>query len=589
MKRTFAILLAAALLLELLSGCRAEEPASSADPLPSPSQTSSPPSPALSPKPETDPPTGLSAAGLASVAFDHSGRQSQDGVESLSPDESRDTLAAYAENVYQLEDAWEDMAVVRASGASAFEIVVVRMGDDSAAVRAATAFMSYIFTRQGDFVGYAPAEADMVANGEILQDGSYAALFICPDPVEASAAVEAALGGAFFPALGPEPSQAPEPTPAPDTETPAAQPQSSDVQRLRALLVTECGMDGADLELLDGNDPEALSVYMKDVYGLEPEQWTQCAIARDRNSAFEIAVMHAPNDWDTTRRMTKQLSDYLDAQEAHFADNAGQQDMLHQAIAISGATDKQYSYVVLLACENAQDTAMYFSQQAPTYGFSWHERYRDYPEPDPEYSGRCKFTPPNVDDMSIYDTTAIRSAWEKGDPSSLSEYDRAIYDSARQVLDEVLKDGMTDLEKETAVYQWMVSNLNYDWTHGDRLEETPRESFTPYGGLVERKAVCLGFATTFQLLMDLSGVECVTVVGASHQSRSDHSWNMVRLNGEWYCVDVTWDANARENGGRGRPKDWDYFNVTSEDMANSDHQWDYSNTPEATAEDQGRG
>ena len=64
---------------------------------------------------------------------------------------------------------------------------------------------------------------------------------------------------------------------------------------------------------------------------------------------------------------------------------------------------------------------------------------------------------------------------------------------------------------------------------------------------------------------------------------------MVRLNGEWYCVDVTWDANAWEQGVGGEAEEWDYFNVTSDDMADSDHQWDYANTPEATAEDRGKG
>ena len=138
-------------------------------------------------------------------------------------------------------------------------------------------------------------------------------------------------------------------------------------------------------------------------------------------------------------------------------------------------------------------------------------------------------------------------------------------------------------------YDWVVNNVDYDWTHQDHRKETPRESFTPYGGLVDRTAVCLGYATTFQLLCDLAGVECITVPGAAFESQEDHGWNMVRLDGEWYCVDATWDANVRERGGRGRPEDWDFFNVTSDDMAASDHQWDYANTPEATAADGGRG
>ena len=205
------------------------------------------------------------------------------------------------------------------------------------------------------------------------------------------------------------------------------------------------------------------------------------------------------------------------------------------------------------------------------------------------YPGRYDFVQPNKDDMSLYDTSAILAAWESGDPSQLSKYDQDIYIAAQKVLGSVLRNGMSNLEKEIAVYSWIVINVNYDWTHQDVMKETPRESFTPYGGLVNHTAVCLGYATTFQLLMDMAGVECITVTGAAHASREDHGWNMVRLNGNWYCVDVTWDANYREYGStRGREREWVFFNITSDYMAATDHQWDYANTPEAVTAGLGR-
>ena len=107
-------------------------------------------------------------------------------------------------------------------------------------------------------------------------------------------------------------------------------------------------------------------------------------------------------------------------------------------------------------------------------------------------------------------------------------------------------------------------------------------SFTPYGPLIAGKGVCLGFATTFQLLCELSGVECITVVGAAYRSLDDHAWNMVRLNGAWYCADPTWDE------GQSDPENWIYFNVTSEFMAQHEHQWAYESVPFATATDGGR-
>lgn len=568
MKRIVSILLSAALLLGLLAACR--------------QPVEEPPSPAAD----------LAVTDLAGLAFEHSGQKSQEGLEGLYAGEHKEELEAYTQNAYQLEDGWEDLAVIRATGASAFEIAVLRMADDGAAVRAATAFMNYISSRQGDFTGYAPDEADMAANGEILQKGPYAALFICPDPAGASAAVEAALSAGALP--------------APDVENSA--PPLTDVKELRDLLADRAGMD-AGLEKLDDGDPAALNAYVEDAYGLTSDQWEKCAIARDEASAFEVAVFRfhgasdvgsvelqpaedgyyevpvggSDDDWERISAVQQHLDDYLGKREAQFDSAAQQGKLLHQAITITSG-----EYVVMLACQDAEEAAMNFVQAAGIGGYGCSPRYR-YLDTDPNFPDRCAFTQPNKDDMSLYDTSAIRTAWEKDDPSELSKEDRKIYDAAKKVLKKAVKDNMSDYEKEFAIYSWVINNVDYDWTHQDHRKETPRESFTPYGGLVNHTAVCLGYATTFQLLCDLAGVECITVPGAAFASQEDHGWNMVRLNGEWYCVDATWDANARERAGLGRPEDWSYFNVTSQDMVDSDHQWDYANTPEATATDRGQG
>ncbi len=563
MKRVVSLLLSAALLLGLLSACR-----------------------------KTSPDDSLvqdhTARELADVALPASGYDGEggdleyltatvDGTQEVQRDEgltvyfNQEVLTVYLENAYNIQSAelpWEDAVVLRATGASAFEIAILRMEDDSAAVRAVTAFMSYIFSRQGDFAGYAPDQADMVANGGLMQKGPYAGLFICPDPDKAQAAVEAVLDGK------PLPGQ------------PGGDEPVTDVKELRDLLVSWAGMEGADLEKLDDGDVEALTTYMKGVYGLAPDLWQECAIARGTgNSAFEVAVVHV-TDPDMYHDVSDPLDGYLDAREAAFDfDGAEEQAvLLHQALTVYSEP-----YVVLLACQDAEEAAWVFTNATGTGGYSYDGRHPIWGEEDSDHPGRTKFIQPNKDDMSLYDTSAIRSAWENGDPLELSRDDRRIYNEAEKVLKKVIKDDMSDYEKEAALYEWVVNSVDYDWTHQNVMVKTPRESFTPYGGLVNHTAVCLGYATTFQLLCDLAGVECITVVGAAFSSQEDHGWNMVRLNGEWYCVDVTWDANVREQIGRGRPEDWGYFNVTSDHMADTDHQWDYANTPEATAGDQGKG
>lgn len=206
------------------------------------------------------------------------------------------------------------------------------------------------------------------------------------------------------------------------------------------------------------------------------------------------------------------------------------------------------------------------------------------PEPTFELpAGWKSYSPPNEDDMTIYDTSAILADFERGSDEGLNRKDRELYQACREILGQIIVADMTDYEKEWAVYSWLIGNVEYDWRHQDILLTTPRDSFRPYGAIVNRTAVCLGFATAFQLFMDLLNVECITVVGAAFSSESDHAWNMVRLSGEWYCVDATWDL-----GNAASPQWCQYFNVTSDFMAKSDHQWDYANTPMATAADGGK-
>ncbi len=204
--------------------------------------------------------------------------------------------------------------------------------------------------------------------------------------------------------------------------------------------------------------------------------------------------------------------------------------------------------------------------------------------PGLDISGFAPFDPPNDHDMTVCDTSAIRTAWTTGEEGGLSERDAAVLEKCKEIFSACVTEGMTHVEKELALHDWLVANGEYDFSDEARGD--------PYGMLVEGSGICLGYATTFQLFMDLAGVECITVVGASSGSMEDHAWNMVKLEGEWYCVDVTWDDSLAV-GPDGRHYGFDpyrdlrtthrYFNVTSDYMRQTDHQWDYLNVPEATA------
>lgn len=365
----------------------------------------------------------------------------REGLEAL----EGDGLSGHLADFCGLED-WEEGAVYAASGVDAREVTVVLLPDEDAAQAAGERLEAYRQSRQGDFFGYAPEEAERLDKAAVLTAGRFAALLVCEDMDAARSAFEAALAGE--PVFAPVHTQTPDPAPSPS----------------------------------------------------EPPEPTR--------TLPEPASPPSPSP------------------------------------------DPEPTPAGVL-------------------------------NPDLDVSGFVPYVQPNASVMELYDTSAIQRAWESGDDSGLSDKDREILERCREVLGEVLTEGMSAYEMELAVHDWLVEWGSYDRTVYDNPNHSGRTGYRdPWGMLVGGYGNCLGYSSTFQLLMDLSGVECITVVGAAFGSREDHAWNMVKLDGEWYCVDVTWDdpTGAARNGRHHR-----YFNVTSAYLRETDHQWDYRNVPEATA------
>lgn len=576
-KRIVSSLLTLILLLSLLSAC--QQPAAESDP------------------PTAEPTAEISCAEVMAGILQTLGIELGDAeVYGIHENDHPEQLTTYLEEAYELaEGEWEDAYIVRETGASAVEMAVLRFVSEDAAKRGEDSLRGYLHDREGDFTGYAPTQAKLVADAALVREGRYLGLFIAEDSDEA--------GRSFAEIVKTGEVPAPIPAPTPSPETAVFTPAFKIHDLLHCVLLEAACPDWASIEKVwsTGRDDWLLDKNERR-YGIAPDQYQACAIgewgpessytASDSlpviHRRYQVAVFQADSE-EGAAELVQRFKDYV----AGFAEllqaeredptrsNVSEEDL---AAMERAATVQAGHYAALIVSEHAAEAVQIFPRAVNSPNTKgYFDRYisgnRTVGTPDPNYPGRVLFTPPNKEDMSIYDTSAIRAAWEKADPAGLSDADRAVYDAARRILDDILQEGMTDLEKERAVYDWLVNDVNYDWRHQDIMAETPRTSYQPYGGLVDRTAVCLGYAASFQLLMDLTGVECITVVGACFNSEGDHAWNMVRLDGNWYCVDVTWDANGRES--LGDSYEWQYFNITSDEMAKN-HQWDYANTPEAT-------
>lgn len=328
----------------------------------------------------------------------------------------------------------------------------------------------------------------------------------------------------------------------------------------------------ADMEFVF-YDAEAAVSYLETGYGIRADDIADASMVMPSGmSAFSLVVIHLTEDADTDAAI-QHLQLHQLTREGDFTGYAPDQ----AALAANGLVLSAGQWLASIISEDTDAVQAAF-QSCFTAGAN-----ASVAERDASWDGlsRLPLIQPGIDDMTIYDTSSILAAWESGDRTALSQKDAAILSAAEDILAECCDATMSDYEKELAIYAWLTFNVAYDWRHQQDPAAMDPASSDPYGALVNQTAICLGVATGFQLLMDLSGIECITVVGAAFNSLEDHAWNMVRLDGQWYCVDATWELGST-------PEYFRYFNVTSDYMADTNHQWDYDSIPEATATDGGK-
>ena len=162
-------------------------------------------------------------------------------------------------------------------------------------------------------------------------------------------------------------------------------------------------------------------------------------------------------------------------------------------------------------------------------------------------------------------TTQISDAYKSGNTSNLSDKDKETLNMAKSVLDEIITDGMSDYEKELAVYKWMTANIGFDSGSMTVVpDDDSKPVDNPNGVLKNHEAVCVGYATTFRLFMQMLGIDCMVV----HDSYLSHSWDLVKLDGQWYHTDIYSDAGSGEGN-------FSHFNLNDEMMNSQEWNTDF--------------
>lgn len=112
---------------------------------------------------------------------------------------------------------------------------------------------------------------------------------------------------------------------------------------------------------------------------------------------------------------------------------------------------------------------------------------------------------------------------------------------------DIAKRNMSDVEKALALYDYIISITNYpnpEEVDNNGNEFYPDDAYTMVGLLCDGFAVCEAYAKLYAILLNDAGLSAITVGSES----MDHKWVMVKVDGEWYHCDPTWDDYRFEDG-----------------------------------------
>lgn len=119
------------------------------------------------------------------------------------------------------------------------------------------------------------------------------------------------------------------------------------------------------------------------------------------------------------------------------------------------------------------------------------------------------------------------------------EVQQADFDATAQAVLEAARAQGSDYEKLKFVHDWIVKNTDYSNTGAAYESEAD-------GPIVYGSALCEGYSKAFMYFAQSLGFECVCAIGFA--GGVDHMWNMVKLGGQWYNVDATWDDPIMSDG-----------------------------------------
>ena len=151
-----------------------------------------------------------------------------------------------------------------------------------------------------------------------------------------------------------------------------------------------------------------------------------------------------------------------------------------------------------------------------------------------------------LDKIVYYPGDRIYNAWKTGDTSTLSQQEQETLTLALSVVEQARAQTNTDLELQIWLHDLLCKQVTYESPNMDvdRADYLNLTELSCIGAMLEGRANCQGYTDAFALLGRLAGFEVSKLFG---DTGGGHTWNIIKLDGLWYIVDVTFDDMSDEH------------------------------------------
>lgn len=137
-----------------------------------------------------------------------------------------------------------------------------------------------------------------------------------------------------------------------------------------------------------------------------------------------------------------------------------------------------------------------------------------------------------------------------GDLYSISDYNKI-----REKINEFLNDieentGENEFDVFMSIYLKIISEIEYDHSSASTSNDKVKRVQNAYthrnliGALIDKKCVCAGYAKVLKELLEFRGIDSIDI----ENDNGTHVFNQVKINGNWYYADVTFDTENVNNG-----------------------------------------